>query len=706
MSRDRATMIGFGAAYYPEYRADADPVADLRLMRDAGFTVVRVGESVWSTWEPEEGCFDLDWLQPTLDAAAAVGIGVILGTPSYAAPMWLVRRHPEIAADSATGVPVQWGARQEMDFTNGAFRHYAERVIRRIVERYRDHPAIIGFQVDNEPGLRLLYNDGVFEQFTDWLRGRYGTVERLNEEWGLVYWSHRLTRWDELWRPDGNRQPQYDLAWRRFQAQLVTEYIGWQAELVRELAGPEQFVTTCISFEQPAVEDVELGARLDIVAGNAYYEMEDALAHPSSAPPATGPLGWIVRGAWAVSQLADLMYSAKGAPFLVTETNAGSIGFSMTNQSPYDGQWRQAAWLLVARGARMIEYWHWNTLRYGAETYWGGVLPHSGEPGRAYRELAVLGGELERAGGLFEGARPDADVAVLYDTDSKWALAAQPPLTAPGQFGDPESYRHIVAAFSRGLFDTGRQERLIRPQQLFPSRGGAQDAAATARELPVLVVPAFHLADDAELDFLAAYAEAGGHLVIGPRTADADREARARAERKPARLDLIAGAWYEEAANPQHPVPLVTAGGLGGGCALQYLQGLETEGAEVLARYEHPHFGRWAAVTTRPAGAGRVTVVGCVPDQELARSLARWLVPTPCSGWSSLPASVTVSSSRRPDGAVIHVVHNWGWEPTQATAPSPLRDAVSDARISQGKPVSLGAWDVRVLVTSPEKEER
>ena len=105
-------------------------------------------------------------------------------------------------------------------------------------------------------------------------------------------------------------------------------------------------------------------------------------------------MGWVVRGPWAVSQLADLMYSSRQAPFLVTETNAGSIGFSSMNQSPYDGQWRQAAWLLVARGARMISYWHWNTLAFGAETYWGGVLPHSGEPGRVYRELAVLGGEL------------------------------------------------------------------------------------------------------------------------------------------------------------------------------------------------------------------------------------------------------------------------------------------------------------------------
>jgi beta-galactosidase len=699
--------IRFGAAYYPEYQRTPDQDRDFRLMREAGFTVIRVGESVWSTWEPEEGRFDLDWLQPTLDAAQANGIGVLLGTPTYAVPMWLARRHPEIAAAAATGARLQWGARQEMDFTHGAYRHYAERVIRAVVERYRDHPAVIGYQVDNEPGLRLLLNDSVFEQFKDRLRQQYGTVERLNEEWGLVYWSHLLTTWDDLWRPDGNLQPQYDLAWRRFQADLVTEFIGWQAELVRELVGPGPFITTCISYEQPGIEDVDLSARLDVASGNAYYEMEDGLAHPSSAPRSSGPMGWIVRGAWAVAQLGDLMYSSKQAPFLVTETNAGSIGFSMINQSPYDGQWKQAAWMLVARGARMIEYWHWNTLPYGAETYWGGVLPHSGRPGRAYRELAELGADLGTAGAAFDGAEPDYDIALLYDSDSKFALGAQSPVAAPGQFTDPESYRRIAATFSRGIFDAKRQERLVRPQQLLPGRGGAGSPADAATRFPVLVVPALYTAADDDLDFLADYARAGGHLVLGPRTGYGDREGRARTERQPARLAEAAGIWYDEAANPSGPLELSFDGDFpAAGAAIDYLQGLEVDGAEVLARYTHPHFGRWAAITTRAVGDGRITVVGALPDQDLARSLAEWLAPEPRSRWATLDASVTASSSTDGDGRTVTVLHNWSWDEATAVAPVPLDDLLGGDAIASGDTVRLGPWGVRVLRSaSPDRKE-
>jgi beta-galactosidase len=161
--------------------------------------------------------------------------------------------------------------------------------------------------------------------------------------------------------------------------------------IVREVTGGRGFVTTCISYEQPGIEDAELSRALDVASGNAYHEMQDSLAHPNALPRCSGPMGWVVRGPWAVTQLADLMYSSKPAPFLVTETNAGSIGFSAMNESPYDGQWRQLAWLLVARGARLIEYWRWNTLPSGTEMYWGGVLPHSGIPGRAYHEITRIG---------------------------------------------------------------------------------------------------------------------------------------------------------------------------------------------------------------------------------------------------------------------------------------------------------------------------
>ena len=691
--RQLTDRIGFGAAYYAEYQRHPDLLADFDLMAKAGFSVIRVGESVWSSWEPEDGRFELDWLEPVLDAARERDIGVILGTPTYAVPMWLARRYPEIAAGTASGHRVGWGARQEVNFTHAAYRFHAERVIRQVVGRYRDHPAVIGYQVDNEPGLRLLYNADVFGMFTGWLRRRYGTVGRLNEEWGLAYWSHLLSEWGDLWQPEGNFQPQYDLAWRRFQTELVTEFIGWQAGIVREVTGGRGFVTTCISYEQPGVEDVELSRILDVSSGNAYYEMQDSLAHPNALPQSTGPMGWVVRGPWAVTRLADLMYSSRQAPFLVTETNAGSIGFSSMNESPYDGQWRQLAWLLVGRGARLVEYWHWNTLPFGTETYWGGVLPHSGIPGRAYDEIARIGRELRDAGGAFAAAEPDYDIAVLHDCDSKFALSTQGPLRG-GALVDPDSYHRVVAAFSRGIFDAKRQQRLVRPQHLLPSRGAPGSAADAAARYPVLIAAAFYTAADEDLAFLIDYAQAGGHLVVGPRTGYGDREGRARLERAPARIADPAGVWYDEVASLPSPVPV--HGSLEGS-ATGFAEGLDAAGAEVLARYQHPHLRRWAAVTTRAAGAGRITVVGTVPDQDLAARLARWLAPHAVGGWTS-DESVTVATSTERGGAGrLHVLHNWSWDEATACPSAPVTDLLSGGRYSPAEPITLGAWDVRLL---------
>lgn len=125
---------------------------------------------------------------------------------------------------------------------------------------------------------------------------------------------------------------------------------------------------------------------------------------------------------------------------------------------------------------------------------------------------------------------------------------------------------------------------------------------------------------------------------------------------------------------------------------------LEPTDAQVLARYEDPHLGAWAAVTTHPHGAGRITVVGTVPSQGLARALFSWAVPRPLAGWD-LPLDVRVSTSTTSDGRRLHVLHHWGWGDASLTAPGKLDDVLDpSAHLDPGAAVELGPWDVRVLV--------
>jgi len=600
------------------------------------------------------------------------------------------------------------GARQEVDFTHAAFLFHAERIIRAVVGRYANHPAVIGIQVDNEPGLELLHNRGVFESFVDHLRHSYGDVETLNDAWGLTYWSHRLSTWADLWTPDGNAQPQYDLAWRRFQAQLTTDFIAWQAGIVRELARPDQFVTTCIAYSRPAVDDRALTAALDVTAGNPYYAMQDSLALPDRS---VAPQGWTTAGTWSIFQSADRMYSSRQEPFLVTETNAGAIGGPAMNFPAYDGQWRQVAWAMVARGARMIEYWHWHTLHFGTETYWVGVLPHDQVPGRVYKQLSVLGAELRTAGEVVAGLIPDAQVGLLYSNASNWGLTAQPAFS-DGAEPVKDSYGRIVEAFYRGAFDAGLGVRLLHDTQVVADGSDdtdLMDPAEIARELPVLLVPALYIASNRLLDWLRRYAAEGGHLVLGPRSAYADEEARARVEVKPSLLAEAAGVSYQEFANLSAPVPVKSVDPCvevpAGACGTGWLDCLVPNGADVLVGYDDPFAGAWPAVVTAGYGKGRITTVGTVPDAALSHALSDWLLPVGDDVWRAVATgalSVTHSSATSAEGTRVRFLHNWAWEPVDIVLPVATRDVLSGDTIARGQAVTLGPWDVRVLIEEHE----
>jgi beta-galactosidase len=558
---------------------------------------------------------------------------------------------------------------------------------------------VIGYQVDNEPGMQLPHNEHTFQRFVEWLKDRYGSVENLNREWGLVYWSHRLSDWADLWRPDNNAQPQYQLEWRRFQSTLATDLIAWQAGLVREYAREDQFVTTCISYSRPQVADDELVASLDVTAGNPYYRMQDGLDAGVELPREEA---WWHTGVWALFEWGDRAYSSADTQYLVTETNAQSIGGSWQNEPPYPGQIKQAAFALLSRGARMVEYWHWHTLHFGTETYWGGVLPHSQRPGRIYREVTELGAALKAIGSALDDYLPDGDVLMLYSTDTKWSFEFYPPLALSDGRPDPDAYLRVFDAFYRGLSEAGAQVR-VQHVRRFVDR----PVDELVRDHPVLVAPALYVVDDAVLEHLRAYAEAGGHLVVGIRTGYGDELARARLAVAPAVLGDAAGIHYDEYSNLSAPLGVRATGELeleAGAAGEAWVDVLEVDDAEVLAEYDETELGARNAVTSRPFGRGRVTYVGTVPNPALSRSLARWLVPERATASWSAGAAVTVATGTA-HGRRIAFVANWSPGATTVSAPYAARDLVSGEVHAAGASIPLERRAAVVLEAADDSAE-
>ena len=686
----------FGASYYREYQPYDRLDDDIRLMGEARVNFVRMGDSIWSLSEPEEGRIELGWLDPVLDALHRAEIQVALVTPTYAIPPWLHRKHPELMVHHARGQRAWFGGRQNMDFTHPAYRYHAERIVRAVAGRFAPHPAVIGWQVDNETGNEVFYNPYVFARFVDHLKRAFGTVERLNEVWGLNYWSHRLHDWADLWTPDGNTNPGYDLEWRGFQDGLTTEFLAWQVGIVKEYARPDQWVTQDLAggHGRPTSDRYEVAQVVDVLSENPYHPTQDGLAIPTPEAAAAAIPEWMHEvGPWVVSFRADLGWSGRQTNFFVTETNALSVGGSAANYPAYDNQWRQVAYTFISRGANAITYWHWHTLHYGAETYWGGMLPHDFEPNRCFRELSQLGQELRRHGDRLTDLEPEAEVGLLYSQASKHALRFQPPLTRSGQATpDPRSYERIFNACYRACFDAGAQTAIVHPAQAW-------------EQLPALVVPALYAADDALLERLVGYAEGGGHLLLTFRSGYADEYARVRWKRAPGPLRPAVGAAYGEYSNLSEQLP-VRAGEGGfvvpdGARAEAWADGLDLEGATPLAFYDHPHFGRWPAATSQEYGRGRVTYVGTLPNSPFGTALVAWAMAR--AGIKpripDCPDSVRVSTARNRQGERLWFLTNWSAaEQTVAAVPVATADLFTDEPVGAGEGLDLGPWDVRVLI--------
>src|ERR1035441_7162053 len=299
----------YGAAYYNEYMPQDMPGGqaarldkDVDLMKAAGLNVVRMGESTWSLWEPEDGQFDYAWMDRVVDAMGKAGIKVILGTPTYSIPAWMARQHPEILAVYPDGHKNSYGYRQNMDIDSPAYRFYAERLIRHIVAHYKDNPTVIGWQLDNETSSYDAANPDVFIGFQHYLEKKFGTPEALSNAWFLNYWGQNLHTWDEIPTRDGAQSTGYKLEWTRWSQMRVTDFLHWQAALVRECASPRQFVTNDYGgMMNHDVNEEAIAGSLDIVADNIYHGTQDHYD-----------------GSFQALQ-SDFSHSLKHANFLVTE---------------------------------------------------------------------------------------------------------------------------------------------------------------------------------------------------------------------------------------------------------------------------------------------------------------------------------------------------------------------------------------------------
>jgi beta-galactosidase len=674
----------YGTAYYNEYMPYERLDQDVALMKAAGLNVVRMGESTWSLWEPEDGQFDYAWMDRIVDAMGKAGIKVILGTPTYSIPAWMAHEHPEILAQRANtdrfgGPPLQntYGMRQNMDTDSPAYRFYAERLIRHIVAHYKDNPTVIGWQIDNETSSYEAANPDVFIGFQHYLEKKFGTPEALSKAWFLNYWGENLHTWEDLPPRDGAQSTGYKLEWTRWSQMRVTDFLHWQADLVRECASQRQFVTTDFGgMMRRDVNENAVASFLDIPADNIYHGTQD---HFDGS---------------VQSLQGDFTRSLKHSNFLVTETNAQTIGWSSAFQfPPYDGQMREDVYTHLSNGANMVEYWHWASIAANQETYWKGVLSHDLEPNRAYAEVSRTAHELEKIGPHLVGLQIRSQVAILYSRDSLNAIGFMP-FTSAGQQWVNESptadYQSLLRQMHKSLYDLN-----VSTDFVFPD---TQDFSA----YKLLIVPALYISDDALLQRIADYVKNGGHVVMTFKSGFANENSAVRWVRAPGPLRAAAGFSYQEFSNLEHPLSLKgDPFHVGEENKVQYwAEFLMPEHAHAVAFYDHPFFGKWPAITENQYGSGRLLYEGTyLSDALQAAVLKSELAKAGLAGPDQqLPAQVHVRHGINHFGELIHYYFNYSSESIKVPYSYAAGTSLLDGKeIENSQQLTLAPWDLCIV---------
>lgn len=192
----------FGAAYYPEHWPKDRWETDLKLMKEAGFNVVRLAEFSWVLFEPSEGQYEFVWLDEFLKLLPKYGIKAILGTPTASMPAWVARKYPEVLVQKQDGSRMTWGSRQENSFTTPVFRRLSGNLTNAMAQHYKDHPDVIGWQIDNELWGPYDFSETTRKEFQNWLQKKYETLDKLNSAWGNHFWGHTIQDWAEITIPE------------------------------------------------------------------------------------------------------------------------------------------------------------------------------------------------------------------------------------------------------------------------------------------------------------------------------------------------------------------------------------------------------------------------------------------------------------------------------------------------------------------------
>jgi beta-galactosidase len=664
----------FGADYHPEHwvfpydGTEQEPEArwetDAQLMAAAGINVVRMGEFSWGLSERVEGQYDFAWLKRAMDVMGGAGIKVVLGTPTAAPPIWLGQKHPEILPLDELGQARREGTRRAYCLNSDVYWDYSKKIIRAMAGALGKHPQLVAWQIDNGLGrhnTETSFNPETKRDWHAWLRAKYETIEKLNNDLGLRFWGQVVSEWNQVPMPmitPAPHNPALVTDWRRFCSDTCVAYTKMQADLLRELT-PSICLTTNLRAFAANFDYFDLAETLDFVSLDSDATVKSKSSEISCS----------------IDYIRSLKKSNPRTPdgnqgFWVIEQKAGNVAWAEVNSLVRPGIIRLFTYQLISRGATGVLYFYWRQPRIGPEKFYGGVLTHDGRgDNRMYEEVRQIGAELKNLEPYLEGTSFTADACIVVNHASEWAM--NQPLR-PNKFF---SQREHMQMFYSALHDRNILVDFARPTE-------------DLSKYKLVIAPSLHLLAGGEADLLKLYVHNGGTLISTFNTGMVDEHHIAPVDGVPYCMTDLFGLVVKEfdPLPPGEENHLTFKGGFQTSHlhpARLWCDILEPRECQVVATYAKDFYAGKPAITINQFGEGRAIYIGTMSHLPFYQDLIVWV--RQLCGLAPLlrvPDAVEVSMRQKEGGAKLYFLINHHHSPVRIQLFKPLHDLLSDTTIS------------------------
>lgn len=650
-------LIQTGVYYYPEHWDESQWERDFKRMHELGFEFTHFAEFAWAQLEPEEGRFDFAWLDKAIGLAAKYDLKVVLCTSTATPPVWLSRKYPEIMLRQENGIVLDHGARQHASFASPVYRKLAFRMIEQLARRYGHDARVVGWQLDNEPAVQFDYNPAAEEGFRIYLRNKYQTITQLNQAWGTAFWSQVYASFDEITLPKTAQvfmNHHQILDYRRFAASQTNDFLNEQCLLIKKYAKGQWVTTNYI----PNYEEGHIGGSsdLDFVSYTRYMVYGDN--------EGIGRRGYRVGNPLRIAWANDFFRPVKGV-YGVMELQPGQVNWGGINPQPLPGAVRLWLWSVFAGGSDFVCTYRYRQPLYGTEQYHYGIVGTDGvtvTPGGREYEQFIQEIKMLRQSVQPRDKQPKEYVArktaILFNHENSWSIDRQKQTYLWNTLGHIDKYYRTLKSFGA-------------PVDFITEKAGLSD-------YPVVIVPAYQMADSMLVDKWKSYVENGGNLVVTCRTAQKDRCGRLPEAPFGSVLTPLTGNEIEfyDLLLPSDPGILQMDG-------KEYTWNSWGEiikpaaDAQVWCTYSREFYEGKAAVTFKKLGKGTVTYVGVdSKDGQLEKEVLKKLyaqLGIPCM---DLPYGVTLEYRNG-----MGIVLNYSDRPYTFDVPEGSRILVGSAEI-------------------------